>query len=82
MKTVFGRTVSWIGHNKQSICVIFGALYLAEPGLTAGGRRHFAKFTCFKKACSSSNYSTFRFVASFSEIYCKVVFFKRKISKI
>ena len=38
MKTVFGWTVSYIGHNKQSIHVIFGALYLAEPGLTAGVR--------------------------------------------
>ena len=34
LKTVFGRTVLLIGHNNQSICVIIGAQYLAEPGLT------------------------------------------------
>ena len=39
MKTVFRRTISQIGHNKQPIRVIFGAIYLAKPGLTAGGRQ-------------------------------------------
>ena len=32
------RTVSKIGHNNQSICVIFGAPHLAKPGLMAGVR--------------------------------------------
>ena len=38
MKMAFGRTVSQIRHNNQSIRVVFEAPHLEEPGLMAGVR--------------------------------------------
>ena len=87
-----GKEISYIGHNNESIRVIFGAPRLVKLGLTAGGSQVSEEIFVNHVHQKSSSYSTICFVllrramdgfrvGFLDEIYCKVVFQSAKSQK-